>query len=266
MYLGKSGSGKSHHCWNDPAYQQSGYKYPVQQNGKVYFDGYGGKVLSGLTSLGEASFPSTYSSASQTSMRPESRPREEASASSGCARSSSPRPSSPKTGGQSPENVKRYHLSFVHFLPKQMYFFTLAINTISSVFRLRALYSSNHFLCFIALILVHTLPSASPTTHNHLYVLYHSLLLYWKGYSDSSLLDFVLSTNNNRECIIVTTILSSRTNLITHIIYRLFTSSFSSSLQHAFRTADLHHAQGHLVTVLLERIAVESHRSTEQHE
>ena len=38
VYLGKSGSGKSHH-WNDPAYQQSGYKYPVQQNGKVYFDG-----------------------------------------------------------------------------------------------------------------------------------------------------------------------------------------------------------------------------------
>ena len=43
VYLGKSGSGKSYHCWNDPAYQQSGYKYPVQQNGKVYFDGYGGK-------------------------------------------------------------------------------------------------------------------------------------------------------------------------------------------------------------------------------
>ena len=43
VYLGKSGSGKSHHCWDDPDYQQSGYKYPVQQNGKVYFDGYGGK-------------------------------------------------------------------------------------------------------------------------------------------------------------------------------------------------------------------------------
>ena len=110
VYLGKSGSGKSYHCWNDPAYQQSGYKYPVQQNGKV---------LSGLTSLGEASFPSTYSSASQTSTRPESRPREEASVSSGCARSSSPRPSSPKTGGQSTDIVKRYRLSFVHFLPSQ---------------------------------------------------------------------------------------------------------------------------------------------------
>ena len=119
VYLGKSGSGKSHHCWNDPAYQQSGYKYPVQQNGKVHFDGYGGKVLSRLTSLGEASFPSTYSCDLQTSMRPESRPREEASASSGCARSSSPRPSSPKTGGQSTDIVKRYRLSFVHFLPSQ---------------------------------------------------------------------------------------------------------------------------------------------------
>lgn len=119
VYLGKSGSGKSHHCWNDPAYQQSGYKYPVQQNGKVYFDGYGGKVLSGLTSLGEASFPSTCFCDLQTSMRPESRPREEASASSGCARSSFPRPSSPKTGGQSTDIVKRYRLSFVHFLPSQ---------------------------------------------------------------------------------------------------------------------------------------------------
>ena len=110
VYLGKSGSGKSYHCWNDPAYQQSGYKYPVQQNGKV---------LSGLTSLGEASFPSTYSSASQTSTRPESRPREEASVSSGCARSSSPRPSSPKTGGQSPDNDKRHrHPSFISFPSK----------------------------------------------------------------------------------------------------------------------------------------------------
>ena len=119
VYLGKSGSGKSYHCWNDPAYQQSGYKYPVQQNGKVYFDGYGGKVLSGLTSLEEASFPSTCFCDLQTSMRPESRPREEASASSGCARSSFPRPSSPKTGGQSPDNGKRHHSSFVHFLPSQ---------------------------------------------------------------------------------------------------------------------------------------------------
>ena len=119
VYLGKSGSGKSHHCWNDPAYQQSGYKYPVQQNGKVHFDGYGGKVLSRLTSLGEASFPSTYSCDLQTSMRPESRPREEASTSSGCARSSSPRPSFPKTGGQSPDNGKMHHSSFVYFLPSQ---------------------------------------------------------------------------------------------------------------------------------------------------
>ena len=147
VYLGKSGSGKSYHCWNDPAYQQSGYKYPVQQNGKVYFDGNGGKVLSGLTSLGEASFPSTYSSASQTSTRPESRPREEASVSSGCARSSSPRPSSPKTGGQSPENVKRYHLSFAHFLPKQMYFFTPS--HLSSILSLQSSVLINSNLMYI---------------------------------------------------------------------------------------------------------------------
>ena len=40
VYLGKSGTGKSHACWHDPDFRASGYKYPLQQSGKLYFDGY----------------------------------------------------------------------------------------------------------------------------------------------------------------------------------------------------------------------------------
>lgn len=57
VYLGKSGSGKSHHCWEDPAYQQSGYKYPVQQNGKVYFDGYSGESTIWFDEFGGSVLP-----------------------------------------------------------------------------------------------------------------------------------------------------------------------------------------------------------------
>ncbi len=43
VYLGPAGSGKSHHCWNDEQYRKSGYKYLVQAENKVYFDGYDGE-------------------------------------------------------------------------------------------------------------------------------------------------------------------------------------------------------------------------------
>ena len=43
VYLGAAGSGKSHHCWNDERYRESGYKYLVQAENKVYFDGYEGE-------------------------------------------------------------------------------------------------------------------------------------------------------------------------------------------------------------------------------
>ena len=43
VYVGRSGTGKSHHCYHDPDYQASGYKFPVEQSGKVYFDGYDGE-------------------------------------------------------------------------------------------------------------------------------------------------------------------------------------------------------------------------------
>ena len=40
MYIGKSGTGKSHRCYYDPDYRESGYKFPTQAPGKVFFDGY----------------------------------------------------------------------------------------------------------------------------------------------------------------------------------------------------------------------------------
>lgn len=40
VYVGKAGSGKSYHCYNDPDYQSSGYQFMCQQSGKVFFDGY----------------------------------------------------------------------------------------------------------------------------------------------------------------------------------------------------------------------------------
>ena len=64
----------------------------------------------------------------------------------------------------------------------------------------------------------------------------------------------------------ITLIHSSRTNPIIHIICRLFTTSFSSSLQHTPHTADLHYSPDRLVTARIEQIAVGSHRLTEQYE
>lgn len=43
VYVGKSGTGKSWHCRNDPDYIKSGFKFMVQQSGKCYFDGYAGE-------------------------------------------------------------------------------------------------------------------------------------------------------------------------------------------------------------------------------
>ena len=43
VYIGKSGTGKSHRCYNDPDYRESGYKFPTQAPGKVFFDGYDGQ-------------------------------------------------------------------------------------------------------------------------------------------------------------------------------------------------------------------------------
>lgn len=40
VYIGKSGTGKSHRCFYDPDYRRSGYKYPSQAPRKVFFDGY----------------------------------------------------------------------------------------------------------------------------------------------------------------------------------------------------------------------------------
>ena len=44
VYVGQSGSGKSHHCYHDPEYQKSGFKFMQQQEGKSYFDGYEGET------------------------------------------------------------------------------------------------------------------------------------------------------------------------------------------------------------------------------
>lgn len=43
VYVGRSGTGKSHHCANDELFRESGYRYLQQMEGKVYFDGYDGQ-------------------------------------------------------------------------------------------------------------------------------------------------------------------------------------------------------------------------------
>lgn len=43
VYIGPAGSGKSHHCVNWPGIDEDGtnfYRFPVQQTGKIYFDGF----------------------------------------------------------------------------------------------------------------------------------------------------------------------------------------------------------------------------------
>ena len=57
VYVGRAGSGKSHYCHNDEAYQASGYKYPVQQIGKVYFDGYTGESVIWFDEFGGSVLP-----------------------------------------------------------------------------------------------------------------------------------------------------------------------------------------------------------------
>ena len=57
VYIGKSGTGKSHHCYHDPDYQASGYKFPVQQAGKVYFDGYDGESTIWFDEFGGSVLP-----------------------------------------------------------------------------------------------------------------------------------------------------------------------------------------------------------------
>ena len=40
VYVGPAGSGKSWHCATDPDYMARGYRFPVQMDSKLYFDGY----------------------------------------------------------------------------------------------------------------------------------------------------------------------------------------------------------------------------------
>ncbi len=43
VYVGPSGSGKSWHCSTDKDFIESGYKFAVQMESKIYFDGYDGQ-------------------------------------------------------------------------------------------------------------------------------------------------------------------------------------------------------------------------------
>lgn len=43
VYVGPSGSGKSWHCSTDPDFKENGYKFPIQMDSKIYFDGYDGQ-------------------------------------------------------------------------------------------------------------------------------------------------------------------------------------------------------------------------------
>lgn len=40
VYVGPSGSGKSWRCSTDPDYMESGYRFSIQMDSKIYFDGY----------------------------------------------------------------------------------------------------------------------------------------------------------------------------------------------------------------------------------
>lgn len=40
VYVGPSGSGKSWHCSTDKDYMAGGYRFPIQMDSKIYFDGY----------------------------------------------------------------------------------------------------------------------------------------------------------------------------------------------------------------------------------
>ena len=57
VYVGKSGTGKSHRCFNDPDYRESGYKFPTQAPGKVFFDGYNGQRTIWFDEFGGTTLP-----------------------------------------------------------------------------------------------------------------------------------------------------------------------------------------------------------------
>ena len=57
VYIGKSGTGKSHRCFHDPDYRESGYKFPSQAPGKVFFDGYDGQHTIWFDEFGGTTMP-----------------------------------------------------------------------------------------------------------------------------------------------------------------------------------------------------------------
>ena len=57
VYIGKSGTGKSHRCYYDPDYRESGYKFPSQAPGKVFFDGYDGQRCIWFDEFGGTTLP-----------------------------------------------------------------------------------------------------------------------------------------------------------------------------------------------------------------
>ena len=57
VYVGKSGTGKSHRCFYDPDYRRSGYKFPSQAPGKVFFDGYDGQEVMWFDEFGGTTMP-----------------------------------------------------------------------------------------------------------------------------------------------------------------------------------------------------------------
>ena len=57
VYIGKSGTGKSHRCYYDPDYRESGYKFPSQAPGKVFFDGYEGQRTIWFDEFGGTTLP-----------------------------------------------------------------------------------------------------------------------------------------------------------------------------------------------------------------
>lgn len=43
VFVGPAGSGKSYHCYNDEDFRKDGYRFPIQMQSKIYFDGYLGE-------------------------------------------------------------------------------------------------------------------------------------------------------------------------------------------------------------------------------
>lgn len=57
VFIGKSGTGKSHRCYYDPDYRESGYKFPTQAPGKVFFDGYESQRVIWFDEFGGTTLP-----------------------------------------------------------------------------------------------------------------------------------------------------------------------------------------------------------------